>query len=85
MRLNRSQEFLVGGYSVCGKNFDALIFGYYEADQLLYVGRTRSGFTRSSKGNCSNVFAGWRLRSARSRICRRRGADVGERASPRTR
>ena len=27
------------------KTFDALIFGYYEGDRLLYAARTRNGFT----------------------------------------
>ncbi|MFL6354833.1 MAG: ATP-dependent DNA ligase, partial [Bryobacteraceae bacterium] len=28
MRVNRGQEFVIGGYTVGPKNFDALIFGY---------------------------------------------------------
>ena len=31
MRLNQAQEFVIGGYTVGGKNFDAVIFGCYEA------------------------------------------------------
>ena len=27
------------------KTFDALIFGYYEGHKLIYVARTRNGFT----------------------------------------
>ena len=34
MRVNRGQEFVVGGYTVGTKTFDALIFGYYEGDRL---------------------------------------------------
>lgn len=30
MRLNRGQEFVIGGYTFGGKSFDALIFRYYE-------------------------------------------------------
>src|SRR5262249_12122053 len=30
MRVNQDQEFVVGGYTPSPKNFDALIFGYYE-------------------------------------------------------
>lgn len=45
MRINQGQEFVIGGYTVGGKAFDALIFGYYEGDRLLYVARTRNGFT----------------------------------------
>ena len=30
MRINRGQEFVIGGYTPSGRNFDALIFGYYK-------------------------------------------------------
>lgn len=49
MRLNQAQEFVIGGYTLGGTNFDALVFGCYEADRLLYVSRTRNGFTPSSR------------------------------------
>jgi bifunctional non-homologous end joining protein LigD len=45
MRVNRGQEFVIAGYTIGTKTFDALIFGYYEGDRLLYVARTRNGFT----------------------------------------
>jgi ATP-dependent DNA ligase len=43
MRIN--QEFVIGGYTPSPKNFDALIFGYHEGKKLIYVVRTRNGFT----------------------------------------
>jgi DNA ligase D-like protein (predicted ligase) len=45
MRVNAGQNFVIGGYTVGGSTFDALIFGYYEGKDLIYVARTRSGFT----------------------------------------
>jgi len=45
MRVNQGQEFVIGGYTPGPRNFDALIFGYYDGDKLNYVGRTRNGFT----------------------------------------
>jgi bifunctional non-homologous end joining protein LigD len=45
MRVNRGQEFIIGGYTVGTKTFDAVIIGYYENDHLMYVARTRNGFT----------------------------------------
>jgi bifunctional non-homologous end joining protein LigD len=30
MRVNRRQEFVIGGYTIGGRHFDALIFGYWE-------------------------------------------------------
>jgi DNA ligase D-like protein (predicted ligase) len=45
MRVNRSQEFVIGGYTRGTKTFDALICGYFDGDELIYVARTRNGFT----------------------------------------
>jgi DNA ligase D-like protein (predicted ligase) len=56
MRVNRGQEFVIGGYTPGPKNFDALIFGYYEGDDLIYVARTRNGFTPASRGKLFKLF-----------------------------
>jgi ATP-dependent DNA ligase len=45
MRVNHGQEFVIGGYTVGGSTFDALVFGYYEGKDLIYAARTRNGFT----------------------------------------
>ena len=37
MRVNQGQEFVIGGYTVGGAAFDALVFGYYDGVKLLYV------------------------------------------------
>ncbi len=49
MRVNRSQEFVIGGYKPSAKNFDALVIGVYRNRQLFYVARTRNGFTLASR------------------------------------
>lgn len=49
MRLNRSEEFVIGGYTRGGRTFDALVLGRYEGDRLVYVARTRVGFTPGSR------------------------------------
>jgi len=49
MRVNRSHEFVVAGYTPSLKNFDALVIGYYDGEQLIYAARTRSGFTPASR------------------------------------
>jgi bifunctional non-homologous end joining protein LigD len=41
-----------------GKTFDALVFGYYEGDRLVCVGRTRSGFTPALRGQLWQRFRG---------------------------
>ncbi len=56
MRVNRGQEFVIGGYTIGGNPFDALIFGYYEGDRLLYAARTRSGFTPATRAQLFMQF-----------------------------
>jgi len=56
MRVNQGQEFVIAGYTPTAKNFDALIFGYYEGGTLMYVARTRNGFTPSSRANLFEQF-----------------------------
>jgi bifunctional non-homologous end joining protein LigD len=49
MRLNRSEDFVIGGYTKGGRTFDALVFGRHDGDRLVYVARTRVGFTPASR------------------------------------
>jgi bifunctional non-homologous end joining protein LigD len=49
MRVNRSQVFVIGGYSIGGSAFDAVIVGHVVDGELVYVARTRSGFTPASR------------------------------------
>jgi bifunctional non-homologous end joining protein LigD len=49
MRLNRGQEFVIGGYTPAGNHFDALVIGDYGGNRLLYAARTRNGFTPASR------------------------------------
>jgi len=37
MRINRGQELVIGGYTLSAKNFDRVIFGYYDGDRLIYA------------------------------------------------
>src|SRR5688572_11716755 len=57
MRVNQSQEFVIGGYTV-GNPFDALVFGYYAGKELVYAARTRSGFTPASRATLFRKFRG---------------------------
>jgi ATP-dependent DNA ligase len=58
MRVNLAQDFIIGGYTVGGATFGALIFGYYEGPRLLYAGRTRSGFTPAVREGLIRHFRG---------------------------
>jgi ATP-dependent DNA ligase len=58
MRINQGQEFVIAGYTPSPKNFDALIFGYYEGKDLVYVARTRNGFTPALREHIFKRFRG---------------------------
>ena len=58
MRVNRGQELVIGGYTRGTKTFDALILGYYEGDRLIYVARTRNGFTPLTRAQLFKKFKG---------------------------
>src|ERR1700738_4029575 len=48
-RVNRGQEFVIGGYFPGPHGFDSLIVGYYDGNRLVYVARTRNGFVPASR------------------------------------
>jgi bifunctional non-homologous end joining protein LigD len=58
MRVNQTQDFVIGGYTLGGGHFDALIFGYWEGDRLMYAARTRSGFTPAVREQLHQRFRG---------------------------
>jgi bifunctional non-homologous end joining protein LigD len=57
MRVNRGQEFVIGGYTLGTKTFDAIVFGYYEGKRLIYAARTRNGFTPATRLALFRKFA----------------------------
>jgi DNA ligase D-like protein (predicted ligase) len=58
MRVNRGQEFVIGGYTRGTKTFDALVFGYYQHGQLIYAAQTRNGFTPVTRAQLFTRFKG---------------------------
>jgi DNA ligase D-like protein (predicted ligase) len=58
MRVNEGQEFVIGGYTIGGRTFDALVFGYYYGPQLMYAARTRNGFTPPLRESPMRRFRG---------------------------
>jgi ATP-dependent DNA ligase len=49
LRVNRGQEFVIGGYIPGPHGFDSLIVGYYQNKDLIYVARVRNGFVPASR------------------------------------
>jgi bifunctional non-homologous end joining protein LigD len=62
MRVNRGQEFVIGGYTLGTNGFDAIVFGCYEGGKLLYVARTRNGFTPAARAALFKRFAALEVR-----------------------
>jgi bifunctional non-homologous end joining protein LigD len=58
MRIDRSQEFVIGGYTVGTSTFDALVIGYYEGTRLIFAARTRNGFTPGIRDQLFKKFRG---------------------------
>ncbi len=56
MRINKGQELVIGGYVPSGRNFDSLIVGYYEGDDLIYVARVRNGFVPAVRATVFERF-----------------------------
>ena len=79
MRVNQQQEFIIGGYTPSPKNFDALIFGCYENGKLMYVGRTRNGFTPALRDSLFQRSRGLRQRDVHLRTCPKLKAGAGAR------
>ena len=54
-RVNRGQEFVVGGYTP-GNPLDALIVGYYEGERLFYAAKVRNGFVPVVRREVASKF-----------------------------
>jgi bifunctional non-homologous end joining protein LigD len=90
LKLNRQQEFVVGGYRPGPHGVDALLVGYYEGRDLRFAGKVRAGFGSATlEGLQARLARGspsisCRLRSSASRCRPSLGWKSGARSiSPR--
>jgi ATP-dependent DNA ligase len=49
MRINRAQEFVIGGFMPGPHGVDSIIVGYYRGKDLYYVARVRNGFVPATR------------------------------------
>lgn len=49
MRINRGQEFVIGGFIPGPHGIDSIIVGYYRGNDLVYVARVRNGFVPATR------------------------------------
>ena len=57
-RINRGQEFVVGGYVPGPGGFQSLLAGYYEGDKLLFIAKIKNGFVPRVKREIAARFKG---------------------------
>jgi bifunctional non-homologous end joining protein LigD len=43
-KLNKGQEFVIGGYKPNGDSFQSILPGYYDGKELIFCGKVRQGF-----------------------------------------
>ncbi|HTL16585.1 MAG TPA: non-homologous end-joining DNA ligase [Patescibacteria group bacterium] len=48
-KLDKSQEFVIGGYNPEGDTFSSLLVGYYEGSKFLFAGKVRQGLNPASR------------------------------------
>jgi ATP-dependent DNA ligase len=56
LRVNRRQNFVIGGYTPREQNFDSILVGYYKGHDLKYAASIRAGFTPASRRQVSARF-----------------------------
>jgi bifunctional non-homologous end joining protein LigD len=44
LKLNKAQEFVIGGYKPDAGSFQSILVGYYDAKKLIFAGKVRQGF-----------------------------------------
>jgi bifunctional non-homologous end joining protein LigD len=59
LKLDRQQEFVVGGYRPGAHGVDALVVGYYDRRQLRYAGKVRAGFTPHLRRDVQAALVPW--------------------------
>ena len=61
-RINRGQEFVIGGYT-SGNPFDSLIVGYYQSGKLYYAAKVRNDFVPLVRHQVFKRFKGLEIDS----------------------
>ena len=65
MKLDRQQEFVIGGYRLDGSvGLDGLLVGYYEGSELRFAGKVRAGFVPHARRELLN-----KLRPLQTALC----------------
>ena len=49
LKLEQSQECVIGGYHPASGSFQSILAGYYEVGKLMFAGKVRQGFNPASR------------------------------------
>jgi bifunctional non-homologous end joining protein LigD len=55
-KIQKRQEFVVGGFKPESRNFQSLVVGYYEQKKLRFAGRVRAGFSPAQRAALFDVI-----------------------------
>jgi bifunctional non-homologous end joining protein LigD len=58
MRVLQRRDFVIGGYTPAGRNFDAILIGDYDGRALRYVAKVHGGFTPAMRAAVFKRFNG---------------------------
>ena len=85
LKLDKQQEFVVGGYRPGGGAVDSLLVGYYDGRQLRFAGKVRAGFTpRLRREVAAELRASPRRPMSVRRPAEQQGLTLGRRRHRRT-
>jgi len=48
-KVDKGQEFVIGGYKPDGASLQSILAGYYDSNKLLFAGKVRQGFNPASR------------------------------------
>ena len=68
------QEFVIGGYSLNDGQLASLLLGYYENDNLIYVGKVGTGFSESLKKELERKLSKIKTKTSPFSHCQEKGA-----------
>ncbi|MFL6590383.1 MAG: non-homologous end-joining DNA ligase [Chthoniobacterales bacterium] len=57
LKLNKSQEFVIGGYKPGAGTFQSILVGYYDAKDLIFAGKVRQGFNPTGRARLLKEMA----------------------------
>ncbi|HEV2804752.1 MAG TPA: non-homologous end-joining DNA ligase [Chthoniobacterales bacterium] len=59
LKLNKGQEFVIGGYKPDAGSFQSILVGFYEAKKLIFAGKVRQGFNPVGRARLLKELTPW--------------------------